>query len=165
MTPDVQPPPGWSSEQLNALFYLQPPYLPVPAMPPMPLPSYDQNADAPPPESSTLPPAGPAPGDLPPMSNAFAIPYMVWIEFPPVNWQTLQALYFQYVQAYIRTGDGWSSTASAPAAVGTATSMAEWYATAALIMGGDFLVNVVTDGVNAWGRLPVRVFVTYLPTV
>lgn len=165
MTPDIQVPPAWDDTQFNALFYLPPPYLPVPATPPVVPPVYEEDVDAPPPESYSRPPVGPAPSEMPPMPGPAAVPYLVWVEFPRVNWVVLQALYFQLVQAYVRTGDGWSSVASAPAAVGYATSMVEWYATAAQIMGGDFLANVVTDGVNAWGRLPVQVIVTYLPNI
>ena len=165
MTPDVQVPPAWEDTQFNALFYLPPPYLPVPALPPVVPPVYEENADAAPPASNSRPPVGPALSELPPRAVPTAIPYLVWIEFPPVNWQVLQVLYMQLVQAYVRTGDGWSSAAAAPAAVGYATNMAEWYFAAALIMGGDFLANVVTDGVNAWGRLPVQVIVTYSPNI
>lgn len=165
MTPEVQPPPAWNEDQLNALFYLPPPYLPRPVVLIPTPPSYDADVDAPPPQSITKPPIGPTPQEIPPVPSPVVVSSLLWVEFPRVNWVMLQALYFQYVQAYIRTGDGWSSIASGPAAVGWATSMAEWYATAALIMGGDFLANVVTDGVTAWGRLPVRVIVTYSPTI
>lgn len=165
MTPDIQTPPAWDDTQFNALFYLPPPYLPVPAAPPILPPVTEESVEALPPASFSRPPVGPALNQLPPLAQASTVPYLVWISFPPVSWATLQALYAQYVQAYVRTGDGWSSAASVAIAVGGASDMREWYTLGERIMGGDFLENVVTDGVAAWGRLPVRVFVTYSPSI